>query len=109
MTFQEHQKSYVVYEKESTKRIDNINGGPDKSSFATMGAAKAARTRFLKAQMVYTADDILIAESDVFYTSIEKTVIHKGIIPGTGKYAETPLKANTPWSCNPHSETYWST
>jgi hypothetical protein len=100
--------AYVVYEKESTRRIDGINGGPDKSSFETEGAAKAARTRFLKKQAVYTADDILIAESTKFYAEIEKMITHKGIIPGTGQYAETPLKANTPWCCNPHSETYWS-
>ncbi len=101
--------AYVVYEKESTKRIDGLNGGPrDKTSYETEGAAKAARTRFLKAQLVYGADDIQLAEADKFYREIEKDVIHKGIIPGTGKYAETKLKANTPWCCNPHSETYWS-
>ena len=53
--------AYVVYEKTSTKRIDGLNGGPrDKTSFATMAAAKAARTRFLKAQLVYGPDDILL-------------------------------------------------
>lgn len=97
--------SYVVYEKESTKRIDNLNGGPkDKTSFASMGAAKAARTRFLKAQMVYGEADILIAESTEFYASIEKDVEVKNLMSGQ----PTKIKANTPWCCNPASETYWS-
>jgi hypothetical protein len=99
--------AYVVYEKESTIRIDGLNGGPKLSAFATKAAASSARTRFLRNQAVYTANDILIAEINEFYQNIEKTVTHKGIIPGTGEYAETPLSANTPLYLNPHSETYW--
>lgn len=96
--------SYVVYEKESTKRIDGLNGGPKHTSFATMGAAKAARTRFLKAQLVYGPDDILIEESSKFYNEIEKDVEVKNLMSGQ----PTKIKANTPWCCNPASETYWS-
>lgn len=98
--------SYVVYEKESTKRIDGLNGGPrDKTSFASMGAAKAARTRFLKAQLVYGADDILIAESTEFYANIEKDVT--GVSAMDGKTLVT-VKANTPYSCDPRFERYWT-
>jgi len=97
--------SYVVYEKESTKRIDGLNGGPkDKTSYPTEGAAKAARTRFLKAQLVYGADDILIAESTKFYAEIEKEVEGKSARDGT----PVKVKANTPYCCDPRFERYWS-
>lgn len=98
--------SFVVYEKTSTKRIDGLNGGPrDKTSFATMGAAKAARTRFLKAQLVYGADDILIEDADKFYREIEKDV--HGVSAQDGKTPVT-VKANTPYCCDPRFERYWS-
>lgn len=96
--------SFVVYEKESTKRIDRLNGGPDKTSFPTKGAAKAARTRFLNKQMVYGPDDILIEESDKFYREIEKDVHGKSAMDGT----PVTVKANTPYSCDPRFEHYWS-
>lgn len=96
---------YVVYEKESTKRIDGLNGGPELTGFLTMAAAKAARTRFLKKQLVYGADDILIAESDKFYAEIEKTI--KGVSAQDGK-TPVEVKANTPYCCDPRFERYWS-
>ena len=96
---------YVVYEKESTRRIDMLNGGPrDTESYATERAAKAARTRFLKAQMVYGAEDIAIAEAREFYNNIEKKRIVKNLMTGE----DVEIDANTPWCCNPASETYWS-
>lgn len=98
--------SYVVYEKESTRRIDGLNGGPrDKTSFATVAAAKAARTRFLKAQVLYTAADIEIAESTKFYAEIEKDV--HGVSAQDGKTPVT-VKANTPYCSDPRFERYWS-
>lgn len=98
--------AYVVYEKASTRRIDNLNGGPrNRTSFATMGAARAARTRFLKAQLVYGPDDILIADSTEFYASIEREVEGKSALDGS----PVKVKANTPYSCDPRFEHYWST
>jgi len=100
--------SYVVYEKESTKRIDKFKGGPDRESFETESAAKAARTRFLKKNKEVKAEDILIAESAKFYAEIEKTIEEEGVAPGTGAFIKRKRKANEPWCCNPLSETYWS-
>lgn len=97
--------SFVVYEKESTFRIDNLNGGPrEAESYKTMGAARAARTRFCKAQSVYTVDDLLIADSKEFYESIEKDRQVKSAMDGT----MVTIKANTPWCCNPASERFWT-
>jgi hypothetical protein len=98
------QISYVVYEKNSTLRIDNLNGGPKKTSYATRGAAAAARTRFLKDQQVYGADDILVEVGSVFYNSIEKEVSGKSAMDGR----PVTVKANTPRSCDPRFEAYWS-
>lgn len=98
--------AYVVYEKESTKRIDGLNGGPkDRTSFSTMGAAKTARTRFLKNQLVYGEDDILIAEAEYFYREVEKLV--HGVSARDGKTPVT-VRANTPYCCDPRFECYWS-
>lgn len=96
--------SYIVYEKCSTKRIDNLRGGPEKESFKSMASAKAARTRFLKGQTVWGINDILITDNVTFYREIEKDV-EVEVLMGDKK---TTIKANTPWCCNPASETYWS-
>ena len=97
--------SYIVYEKSSTKRIAGLNGGPKKESFATMAAAKAAKTKFLKAQLVYGENDIAIAEAIEFYSVIEKEI--EGVSAQDGK-TPVKVKANTPYCCDPRYERYWS-
>jgi hypothetical protein len=99
---------YVVYEKASTRTIDGLNGGPKKSYFTTKAAAAGARTRFLKAQVLYTADDILVEEVNKFRNEIEKTITVYSLMDT--KVPKTPIviSVNTPWSCRPDSETYWS-
>lgn len=96
--------SYIVYEKSTTIRIDGLNGGPKRTSFDTERAAKSARTRFVKANPVYTVEDIGITESSKFYFEIEKKKTVKSLMTG----ADVEIAANTPWSCNPASEMYWS-
>lgn len=95
---------YVVYDKTSTVRIDGLNGGPRRQQFSGMAAARAARTRFLRAQAVYTVNDILIADRDTFYREIELSRVVKNLQSGI----EVSIRANTPWCCNPASEAYWS-
>jgi hypothetical protein len=95
---------YIVYEKNSTKRIDNLKGGPDKPSYLTMVAAKAARTRFLNAQSEFRAGDILIAEASEFYNKIEKEVEGRSAKDGT----PVKVKVNTPYCCDPRFERYWA-
>ena len=97
--------SYIVYEKESTKRIDRLKGGPEKEFFATYTGAMTARQRFLEAQLVYGEDDILVAPSDEFYSKIEKDIT--GVSAQDGKTSVT-VKANTPYCCDPRFEKYWS-
>ena len=96
---------YVVYEKESTRRIDRLPAGPNRHVFETVASAKSARTRFLKAQTTYGLDDILIAPSGEFYASIEKTIT--GVSAQDGKTPVT-VKANIDYCCDPRHERYWA-
>ena len=95
---------YIVYEKSTTIRIDGLNGGPKRTSFETERSAKAALTRFVNNNLVYLASDLAIAESDKFYNEIEKKKVVKSLMTG----ADVDIAVNTPWCCNPASETYWS-
>lgn len=95
---------YVVYDKETTLRIDNLNGGPRKCEFDTLGAAKGARTRFIKANPVYVLDDIGITDVGHFYNTIEK----KKVVENLMTKEKITISANTPRSCDPSTELYWS-
>ena len=87
--------SYVVYNLSSTKIVGNRN-------WKTEAAAKAHLTRMGK--MGYNVDEFAVAESKVFYESIEASVTKVNLMSGK-EYQE---RANTALSCSPASETYWS-
>ena len=94
--------SYVVYEKDTTLLLT-------RRTFKTEAAAKAARTRILnkeheKTGQVRPNTDYEIAESDVFYASIEKRVPRENMMSGKTYYEGV----NTPNYCSPASEAYWS-
>ena len=74
-----------------------------KVSFSTMAAAKAAITREAKLGSI-TANDFAVAETMDFHNNIEKSEIVKNLMSGT----PVTQRVNTPWCCNPSSETYWS-
>jgi len=95
---------YVVYEKNSTALLT-------RRVFKTEAAAKAARTRILKGQAAPSDIDscnidknYAIAESDVFYASIERRVPRTNMMSGNTYYEGV----NTPNHCSPASEAYWS-
>ena len=105
--------SYVIYNKETTL----ILSAPARSvgcyveSYKTAGAAKAALTRLDKKgklgktqDILRTKEDFAIAEAGEFHTNIEKTVTRRNIMNGK----EFQESVNTPNSCSPASETYWS-
>jgi hypothetical protein len=97
--------SYVVYHKDTTRFLRILKGRTweDAKYFATEGAAKAALTRLEKKGAVIR-EDYLIAESGVFYSTIEKTETVTNLMSGK------PIvqSVNTPLVCDPSSETYWS-
>lgn len=97
---------YVVYEKESTRIIAKLNGSPrnEPSQYPTLRSARAALTRFVNRQVVYTRDDLAIAERGEFRNSIEKKRVVKNLMTGV----EVEISVNTPLCLDPSSETFWS-
>lgn len=100
---------YVVYEVESTRIIAEKRWGKD--SYATEGAAKAARTRMLKkprrvngSVFTYKPEELAVAEVSHYRANIEKMVERINMMSGK-KYIES---INTPNYCSPSSEAYWS-
>jgi hypothetical protein len=90
--------SYVVYNVQSTR----ICGSRNTQYFKSHGAAKAHLTRMAKQGLDITLYGI--AETNYFYQNIEKSVTRINLISG----AEYQEKINTPRSCSPASELYWS-
>lgn len=95
---------YVVYEKTSTRLISQLPGGPDVRSYSTIGAARAARTRFVKGQATYVKEDIGVCTAEEYTNGIEKTITVKSLMSGQ----DVQIPASTPWSCRPDSESYWA-
>jgi len=91
--------SYVVYEVESTRIVEEKRYG--KTHYATAGAAKAARTRMINKQR-YTEDQIKVQEY-LAYKLIEKK------IPVVNKMTGLVVmeSVNTPYSCSVGSDAYW--
>lgn len=89
--------AHVIYNKETTRKLNS-------NYYATRAAAKAALTRAAKADNTLIKADYDIAENSMFVNFIEKMVTRTNMMSGK-EYQE---RANTPISCSPASETYWS-
>ena len=75
--------------------------GPNKArSYKTRGAAQATRTRLCR-KAGWSVDQLNIVSRDT-YRAPKMTV--KNLMTG----APVEIDADTPWCCNPASETYWS-
>lgn len=95
---------YYVYDKATTVI---------QRSCKTMAAAQAWRTRkhneYLRKDAAFVSNegplfDWGCADSAYFHEFIEKRKVVKNLMTG----AEVELTANTPRSCDPSSELYWS-
>lgn len=90
--------SYVIVAK-GTGLI--VTDGPVKSrAYKTFGAAQATRTRLCR-KAGWSVDELNIVARDI-YRAPKVTV--KNLMTG----APVVIDADTPWCCNPASETYWS-
>lgn len=89
--------SYVIYHCDTTEIFRHPRDYV--SSYETELGAKIARGRF-----ALDPDIWLIADQRVFSTLIEKHETKVNLITGT-KFSQS---VNTPLSCDPSSETYWS-
>ena len=101
---------FVIYNKETTVRfqIPARSVGCYTDSWATEGACKATLTRTAKKDPEFNRDDFAIAEIHDFITNVQKMVTKSYIHPLTGKEATITQSVNTPRSCDPSSELYWS-
>jgi len=91
--------AYLVYNTDTSA----ITDGP----FKTNSAAKASITRASKKHFIKNGTKLknrAVAESTYYYANIEQEVERTNIMTGK-KYKES---INTPISCSPAFETYWS-
>ena len=113
------QLSYVVYRTDNSAIVEEVRY---KSTHKTLSAAKASMTRINKARVVDVLKDknqsnwsrpkfaylgnaeLAIADVDTYTKEIEQEVERTNMMTGK-KYKES---INTPISCSPASETYWS-
>jgi len=91
--------SYVVYEVESTRIVEEKRYG--KTAYETAKAAKAARTRMINKGR-YTEDQIKVQEY-LAYKLIEKKVPVINKMTGLTVYESV----NLPYSCSVASDAYW--
>jgi hypothetical protein len=97
-TQKEPKMSYVIVAK-GTGLI--VTDGPNKSrAYKSYGAARATRTRLCK-KAGWSAGDLSIVARDTY---VAPKITVKNLM--SGKPVE--IDADTPWCCNPASETYWS-
>jgi hypothetical protein len=89
--------THVAYNKETTVLLKS------NTYYATKGAAKAAITRAANAGKIDAAD-YAVADTNLFFNFVEKSITKQNLLSGKD-YDE---RANTPLSCSPSSETYWS-
>ena len=78
-----------------------VTDGPNRTrAYKTHGAAQATRTRLCR-KAGWTVSELNIVSRDTYRTP-KMTV--KNLMTG----APVEIDADTPWCCNPASETYWS-
>jgi hypothetical protein len=102
---------WVIYDKNTTQilRIRTRNGRTTEWYYGE-SAAKAALTRYSKQSGLMPTDadyplyHYALADRDHYYKNIERQVKRKNLMTG----AEYMESVNTPLSCSPASETYWT-
>jgi hypothetical protein len=78
-----------------------VTDGPNRNrAYKTFGAARATRTRLCNKAGWSVADLSII---DTKYYQAPKMIV-KNLMSGK----DVEIDADTPWCCNPASETYWS-
>ena len=94
---------FVVYHKETTRRLDLHTSRCKQECFATRSAAKATLTycsRVDPTKVVY--DEFDIAASQEFYEKIERQVVKKHLLTGN----PFTIGINAPACIDPSTETY---
>ena len=93
---------YIIYNIKTTRILLGRNG---RSVWQTETAAKAGRTRILGSNpQLGTAGDYAIITIRDYYADVEGKETVKNLM--TGK--DVVQSVNTPHSCDPSCETFWS-
>jgi len=96
--------SFTTFNTETTEFA--YLGKNGKIHYATESAATAAITRAINSGKITEeeAKNIAIAQTDEYYRDIEGTRTVQNLMSGT----DVEINVNTPRSCDPSSELYWS-
>jgi hypothetical protein len=97
--------SYVIYNTSSTRIVQNRR--TRKERYATEASAKSALTRMSKKDDFDGAEHA-VSESGFYRDNIELMITSSYINPHSGKSCTITQSINTPMSCDPTCETYWS-
>ena len=92
--------AYVIVNRKTKLGVRHPRTG--RTSYSTQSAAQAALTRLAKTHEAVSSDWVLMSTCD--YTAQVPMIAVKSLMTGV----EVQISADTPWSCNPSSETYWS-
>lgn len=87
--------SYIVY---------NTALHADRKIYRTERGAKIACTKFNKNALIGDRRVYAVATSDDFFSNIRTVMSVKNLMTG----ASIEIPSDTPWCCNPASESYWS-
>jgi len=90
---------FVIFHKETTHKLKCTKAS--KSSYSTVGAARAALTRAKRAGQ---ADDNYVVDTVANFSKLEKTHQVRNLM--TGQLVSQSV--NTPRCCDVSSELYWS-
>ena len=95
--------NYVIYDRLTTKMVRTMrNGYRQDAIYKTLPAAKAAWTRLAKAGKILGLVHCINSMDE--FRKIEKTETKVNLMSGK----EFTQSVNTPFCCDPSSETYWS-
>jgi len=95
---------FVIYHRETTRRLDMISRNCNKEKFKTIAAAKAALTRACNKDVTLLKNEFEITDGRNFYDNIQKTEIVINLMSGK----PVVQSVNTPRCCDVSSELYWS-
>ena len=100
--------AYVVVNVESQVRVRHPRTG--RETYSTEASARAAMTRLVKIDQEAYLSGRKYPRTDYQVMRIEDYRVQVPMITVTNLMTQEPvtIPADTPWSCRPDSETYWS-
>lgn len=100
--------SFVVVDMSTRCAVRHPRTG--RTTYSTEASARAAKTRFVREDMdaylnhtKYPRTDYEVMTSDAYRAQVPMITV-KNLISGK----DVQIPADTPWSCRPDSDSYWS-